>query len=115
MKPKRGGWRRFFTWLGVTVLAVLRGDRHGDRGGVRDRQVPDPNADFQTNTSFVYYNDGKEKIGSYQIQNRQSLTYEEIPQIVKDAIVAGENRHVLDRPGHLDPRYRPRADLGGPG
>ncbi|MFT3971504.1 MAG: transglycosylase domain-containing protein [Micropruina sp.] len=98
-RKKKSGWRRFFTWLGVTVLVLVVAG--GTVLGVAYATVklPDPNADFQTNTSFVYYRDGKEKIGSYQIQNRQSLTYDEIPQNVKDAIVAGENRSFWTDPG----------------
>ena len=95
----KSGWRRFFTWLGITVLAVLVATATVIGVAYATVKLPDPNADFQTNTSFVYYNDGKEKIGSYQIQNRQSLSYEEIPQIVKDAIVAGENRTFWTDPG----------------
>ncbi len=62
-------------------------------------KLPDPNADFQTNTSFVYYADGKTKIGSFHVQNRQSIDYEQIPQHVKDAIVAAENRTFWTDPG----------------
>ncbi|MFT4227425.1 transglycosylase domain-containing protein [Micropruina sp.] len=98
-RKKKSGWRRFFTWLGITVLALVVAG--GTVVGVAYATVklPDPNADFQTNTSFVYYRDGKEKIGSYQIQNRQSLPYDKIPQNVKDAIVAGENRSFWTDPG----------------
>ena len=98
-RKKKSGWRRFFTWLGVTVLvlAVAGGTVLGV--AYSTVKLPDPNADFQTNTSFVYYRDGKEKIGSYQIQNRQSLAYADIPQNVKDAIVAGENRSFWTDPG----------------
>ena len=86
---KKSGWRRFFTWLGITVLALVVAGGTVIGVAYATVKLPDPNADFQTNTSFVYYRDGKEKIGSYQIQNRQSLPYDKIPQNVKDAIVAG--------------------------
>ena len=97
-KPK-SGWRRFFTWFGIAVLALAVAG--GTVLGVAYATVrlPDANADFQTNTSFVYYRDGKEKLGSYQIQNRQTLAFDEIPQNVKDAIVAGENRSFWTDPG----------------
>ena len=96
---KKSGWRRFFTWFGIVVLALVVAC--GTVLGVAYATVklPDPNADFQTNTSFVYYRDGKEKIGNYQIQNRQTLAYDKIPQNVKDAIVAGENRSFWTDPG----------------
>ena len=55
-------------------------------------KLPDPNADFETNTSFVYYNDGENELGRYAIQNRDAIPYDEMPQDVKDAVVAAENR-----------------------
>ncbi len=96
---KKSGWRRFFTWLGVTVLALAIAGGTVIGVAYATVQLPDPNADFQTNTSFVYYRDGKEKLGSYQIQNRQTLAYADIPDNVKDAIVAGENRTFWTDPG----------------
>ena len=74
---------------------------------------PDPNADFQTAVTVVYYNDGKKRLGTFQVQNRTPLTFAEMPKSIKDAVVAAENRDVLDRPGHLDPRHVPRR-LGDP-
>ncbi len=59
-------------------------------------ELPDPNADFETNTSFVYYDDGKggqgDQLGQYAIQNRDAISYDEMPQDIKDAVVAAENR-----------------------
>lgn len=96
---KKSGWRRFFTWFGITVLVLMLAGAGVLGFAYATVKLPDPNADFQTNTSFVYFNDGKEKLGSYQIQNRQTLAYEDIPQNVKDAIVAGENRTFWTDPG----------------
>lgn len=62
-------------------------------------KLPDPNSDFRTNTTFVYYNDGKTPLGSFQVQNRVSLNYDQIPQSVKDSIVAAENRTFWTDPG----------------
>jgi membrane peptidoglycan carboxypeptidase len=53
---------------------------------------PDANADFKTATTFVYYNDGKSELGSFAIQNRTPLTFEKIPETMKQAAVAAENR-----------------------
>ena len=100
-KPAKltSGWRGFFTWLGITVLVLMLAGAGLLGFAYSTVKLPDPNADFQTNTSFVYYNDGKTKLGSYSIQNRQTLAYAEIPQNVKDAIVAGENRSFWTDPG----------------
>lgn len=53
--------------------------------------IPDPNADFQANTSFVTYSDGS-PMGNFATQNRQSLPYSQMPQTMKDAAIAAENR-----------------------
>ena len=60
--------------------------------GYRTTERPDPNADFETATSFVYYNDGKAQLGTFAVQNRQPLTFDEIPETMKQAVVAAENR-----------------------
>jgi len=55
-------------------------------------KLPDANADFETNTSFVYYHGGKDELGQYAVQNRDAISYDQMPQNVKDAVVAAENR-----------------------
>ncbi len=99
--PRRatGGWRRFWQWTGIGILVVMLAGATALGVAYTQIKLPDPNADFQTNTSFVYYADGKEKLGSYSIQNRVTLAYEDIPQNVKDAMVAGENRSFWTDPG----------------
>jgi len=54
--------------------------------------LPDPNKDFQTNTSFVYFNDSKTKMGSFSIQNRQTISFNQMPTSIKDAVISAENR-----------------------
>lgn len=61
--------------------------------------LPDPNADFQTNTTFLYYNDGSTQLGSLAVQNRVTLAYADMPQLMKDAVVAAENRSFWEDPG----------------
>src|SRR5690606_5718930 len=60
---------------------------------------PDPHADFQTQTSFIYYADGETQMGSLMVQNREMLTSDEIPDVVKDSVVAAENRSFWEDPG----------------
>ena len=55
-------------------------------------KLPNPNEDFETNTSYVYYSDGEEELGRYAIQNRDAISYDQMPQDIKDAVVAAENR-----------------------
>ena len=54
--------------------------------------IPDANADFQTQTTNVYYSDGKHKIGSFSTQDRDSVTMDEIPASMQAAAVAAEDR-----------------------
>ena len=71
-------------------------------------EVPDPNEDFQTQTSFVYYADGKTELGRYATQNRESISLEEMPENIQDAVVAAENRSFWTDSG-IDPKGIVRA------
>lgn len=70
--------------------------------------VPDPNADFQTQTTYVYYDDGKSELGRYAQQNRNSIPLEEMPDTIKDAVVAAENQSFWTDKG-IDPKGILRA------
>ena len=54
--------------------------------------IPDPNSDFLTETTYIYYADGKTTIGELARQKRDSLAYGDMPQCIKDAVIAAENR-----------------------
>ncbi|QZY30983.1 penicillin-binding protein [Nocardioides coralli] len=70
--------------------------------------VPDPNEDFETQTSFVYYSDGKAELGQFATQNRESINLDQMPATVKDAVVAAENRSFWTDRG-IDPKGIIRA------
>jgi membrane peptidoglycan carboxypeptidase len=98
-KGKRNPWLRAGLWTLVGILSVALVGTGVIAYAYSTTKLPDPNSDFRTNTSFVYYNDGKTPIGSFQVQNRVTLTYDQMPQTVKDAIVAAENRTFWTDPG----------------
>lgn len=54
--------------------------------------IPNANADFETQTTNVYYSDGTHKIGSFSTQDRQSVTMDKIPASMQAAVVAAEDR-----------------------
>ena len=60
--------------------------------GYRTTNRPDPNADFETATTFVYYGDGKTQLGTFAVQNRQPVESDQMAENMKQAIVAAENR-----------------------
>ena len=70
--------------------------------------IPDPNKDFQTQTSFVYYSDGKTELGQFATQNRQIISLDDMPQHLQDAVVAAEDRTFYTNNG-IDPKGIIRA------
>ncbi|HEX6877703.1 MAG TPA: transglycosylase domain-containing protein [Nocardioidaceae bacterium] len=70
--------------------------------------IPDPNEDFEAQTSFVYYANGKTELGRFATQNRQSIPLAEVPQHVQDAVVAAEDRTFWENRG-IDPKGILRA------
>ena len=76
--------------VGVTAIVAV---------GYTTTTRPDPNADFQTAVTNVYYNDGKARLGNFAVQNRTPMAFDEMPQDIKDAVVAAENRDFWTDPG----------------
>ncbi len=108
----RRTWRQRL-WRVVTVLLAL--GLVGTLVAVlafvvayRSIDIPDPNADFLTQTSFVYYADGRSEVGEFATQDRESITYDEMPASVRDAVVAAEDQSFWTNQG-IDPRGILRA------
>jgi membrane peptidoglycan carboxypeptidase len=71
--------------------------------------IPTPNSAFQAQTTFVYYRDGKQQLGTYyEDQNRESIPLGEMPQSIQDAVVAAENQSFWTDKG-IDPKGILRA------
>jgi membrane peptidoglycan carboxypeptidase len=70
--------------------------------------IPDPNKDFEAQTTLVYYADGKTPIGRFAIQNRESIPLSEMPQTLQDAVVSAEDRTFWTNKG-IDPKGIIRA------
>ncbi len=100
--------RKAAKWIGITGLVLALLAAAGFTVLYKSIDVPDPNADFETQTSFVYDADGKTELGRYATQNRSSIPYDEMPQDVKDAVVAAENQSFWTDRG-LDPKGILRA------
>ncbi|WP_020691397.1 transglycosylase domain-containing protein [Aeromicrobium massiliense] len=61
--------------------------------------VPSANADFKTQTTKVYYSDGKSQIGSFATQDRESIEFEQMPETIRSAVIAAEDRTFYDNEG----------------
>jgi membrane peptidoglycan carboxypeptidase len=102
-KAAPAGWRprarRFLKWgvvlglvlsvLGVAAVVVV----------YKAIDIPNPNAEFETETTHVLFADGKTELGRFALQNRTSIPYSEMPDTVKNAVVAAEDRSFWTNPG----------------
>lgn len=61
--------------------------------------VPSPGEFTSAQTTTIYYSDGETEMGKFAEFNREIVDTEEIPQHVKDAIVAAEDRSFYDNAG----------------
>src|SRR5689334_2268140 len=74
----------------------------------RATEIPDPNEAFQAQATKVYYAGGKTELGSFALQNRESIPLADIPQSMQDAVVAAEDRSFWTNKG-IDPKGILRA------
>ncbi len=86
------GWQQGLRWvaalsvggfvLGAIVFFIL----------YQFIDIPDPNADFQTQTTNVYYSDGKHRIGTFATQDRENVTLDKVSEDMQAAVIAAEDR-----------------------
>ncbi len=105
-----GGWSwgRFFRIGLVAALVVVIIGALGFVYVYSSTTIPDPNKDFQTQTTNVYYKDGKTGLGRFVEQNRESIPFARMPKHVRDAVVAAEDRTFWTNRG-IDPKGILRA------
>ncbi len=103
----KGSWWRHWSWrkvLGlaaaacaVVMIAVVIGVV------LLYRQTQIPNAISETalqQSSVVYFSNGKTQVGTFDSgTNRQLLTSAQIPQVLKQAVIAAEDRHFYTEGG----------------
>ncbi len=107
-KNQRSLGRRIAKWTAIVGFTGMVLGALGFAYVYAATDIPDPNEDFQAQTSFIYYENGKSEIGQFATQNRQSIPLAEVPQHVQDAVIAAENRTFWEDRG-LDPRGILRA------
>ena len=59
--------------LGISLALILVAGFAVVFIGYTTTERPDPNADFQTATTGVYFNDGTTRLGRFEVQNRTPL------------------------------------------
>jgi membrane peptidoglycan carboxypeptidase len=96
------GWLLALFFLGVIGVAAAFFI------GYQTTKIPEPNKDFATNTTTVYYSDGNHVLGTFFKHNRRSVPLAQIPKTVQDAIIAAEDRTFWTNPG-ISPSGMARA------
>ncbi|MGL5857264.1 MAG: transglycosylase domain-containing protein [Angustibacter sp.] len=70
--------------------------------------VPDPNELVTANASVVYWSDGRTELGRYADVNRRSIPLEQMPEALRNAVLAAEDRSFYENSG-FSPRGIGRA------
>ncbi|MDD9350166.1 transglycosylase domain-containing protein, partial [Mumia sp.] len=92
-------WRRIVKWALITGVILFVLAIAGLYFAYRSVAIPSANAEFLTQTTKVYYSDGKHKIGDFQTQNRTSIDFEDMPETIKSAVIAAEDRSFYSNQG----------------
>ena len=100
--------KRFSLWALIAFLVCALIGIAGFIVAYKSIDIPDPNADYLTQTTHVYYADGKTDLGDFSVQDRDTIPYAQMPQNIKDAVVAAENRSFWSDKG-IDPKGILRA------
>ena len=100
--------RRIAKWVGLAALIGFVLGLAAFAYGYAATDIPDPNEDFQTQTTMVYYANGKTELGRFAEQNRTMVSLADVPDHVENAVIADEDRTFYTNQG-IDPRGIIRA------
>ena len=96
---RKGDWWRHWTWKkAATVLAVAAGcvamlGAAGVGMAYAQTPIPDPQQSATQAASAVYFSDGTTTVGKFGSLDRQILTYQQIPPVLRNAVVAAEDKN----------------------
>ncbi|MCW2831261.1 MAG: penicillin-binding protein [Aeromicrobium sp.] len=85
-------WAKTIRWLAFVAVAGVLAMAATLFILYRAIAIPDPNAAFQTQTTKVYYSDGKHKLGEFATQDREKVSIDKIPKAMQAAAIAAEDR-----------------------
>ena len=83
---------RVFTVIAIVVVLALLAVLVGGFIYYRSVKLPDPNQNFSSQTTTLYYRDGTTKLGELSVQNRTVVDYSKISDNMKNAAIAAEDR-----------------------
>ena len=102
--------KKFFIWSTVTGLVLALLAVAGFVYLYKTTDIPEPNAEFLTNATYVYYDDGETELGRYATQFRDSVPLDEMSDYLTDAVVAAEDQSFWTNNG-IDPKGIVRGGL----
>ncbi len=94
-RAARRGWTRWIpSWLLVSsmILLGIGSMAVAFLAMYANAEVTPPQAITQAQTTIIYYNDGKTEIGRFQEENRTIVPLSSVPQTVRYAVLAAEDR-----------------------
>lgn len=96
---KTSRWRRFFLVTGLGGLAVVLLGILGFLWVYSRTAIPNVNDVSRSETSILYFADGRTELARVSAVNRESISLAEIPAHVRNAMLSAEDRGFYDNPG----------------
>lgn len=107
----RTGFRRWIpSWRLIlgSIVSVLLLAVGGFAAAVAFTPVPEPSELARSEKTIVYWNDGKTELGRLGEANRISISFDEMPEDLRNAVLAAEDREFYEH-GGFDPSALARA------
>lgn len=111
-KAAKPRWRKFFGikafllyFLAIGFLGVV-----GVAWAYVNTSIPDVNEEMTNESTIVYWNDGETELGRFEAERRVSVGFDDMPQHLRDAVVAAEDRTFYENSG-FDPVGIARAGV----
>ena len=96
---RKGSWWRHWTWkkaltivagvVGLFIIMITVGVAYA----YSKTPIPDVQSAVMQQASKVYFSDGKTEVGQFGQTNRVILTYSQFPAVLRDAVVAAEDKN----------------------
>ncbi|MGH3496398.1 MAG: transglycosylase domain-containing protein [Nocardioidaceae bacterium] len=91
--------RKVVKWFSIAMTLFIIAGIVGFVVLYQSISIPNPNSAYLTQTTHVYYSDGKHQIGTFETQNRQSVPLSQVPTHLQNAVIAAEDRTFYSNSG----------------
>ncbi|MBE6476662.1 MAG: penicillin-binding protein [Propionibacteriaceae bacterium] len=91
-RPRKGGKKRIAAIAGMVVAGLVVLALIVSGIFYASVKLPEPNEDYTTQTTSIYYRDGSTLVGELSVQNRTEVEYSAMSENIKNAVIAAEDR-----------------------